>query len=75
MANTFTCPNCQQPTPCLYVSGGECCFDCLPAQIVDRYPGWREREAKERTQRERRAEQARKNFNLQPKEAASTTSD
>ncbi len=59
--DTFTCTDCQKPTPYLYTriaDEKEVCFDCLDPVEVDKYPQWREKEM----ERRRRSEQAKRNF-------------
>jgi len=56
------CPTCGEETDGLYQYPGQAdswvCFNCLPPELVDRYPGWRERELLKARQRD----QARRNF-------------
>lgn len=59
----MTCDKCGCESPQgLYENSGEpgqfLCLNCMPAEIVNQYPGWREREAIHM----RRREQAMINF-------------
>jgi hypothetical protein len=59
----FTCEDCGQPCDRRSQRSTDdkwVCFDCLPAEDIDGYPGWREREALRR----KRGAQARLNFSV-----------
>lgn len=48
---------------------GLLCFDCTPPEERLKYPGWVERELRERELRSKRAAQARLNFQKPPASA------
>jgi len=46
VSNNLKCPDCKQQVDALYLrnDGKFVCFDCLPDEEIDLYPGWRKRE-------------------------------
>lgn len=63
MHNLQNCPVCRMPKPEIFgvpVPGTLAYFDCIPAQVKSRYPGWEYRIAF----RHQRAERTRLSFTV-----------